>query len=149
MSICENGQNARWRAMRTSYPPLTTFSTLPSTGSPAWNASSSSRCVAAFRTPLRDSVDTAAGRHDHRLNSVADRDLERAVGVLQLRDIDLRLALAADVDERHLRAERDDGALDGLATLESAGLDGRLEHCREIFLLAHFVLLETVTLLII
>ncbi len=73
-----------------------------------------------------------------------------AVGVLQLREIDLRLALAADVDEGHLRAKRDDGALDGLATIESAGLDGRFEHRREIFfLLAHFVLLETVTLLII
>ena len=56
MSICENGQNARSRAIRTSYPPLTAFSTLPSTASPARNASSSSRCVAALRTPLREST---------------------------------------------------------------------------------------------
>ena len=35
-------------------------------------------------------------------------------------------------------AERDDGALDGLAPIEPARLDGRLEHRGEIFfLLAH------------
>ena len=62
--------------------------------------------------------DAAAGRDDHRLDAIADRDLDVAVGVLQLREVDLRLALAADVDERHLRAEGDDGALDGLAPLE-------------------------------
>ncbi len=72
------------------------------------------------------------------------------VGVLQFREVDLGLAFAAHVDEGHLRAERDDGALDGLAPIELARLDGRLEHRGEIFfLLAHCVLLETGTLVII
>ena len=101
--------------------------------------------------PLRGGVahalarehDAAAGGDDHRLDAIADRHLDVAVGVLQLRDVDLGLALAADVDEGHLRAERDDGALDGLAAIELARLDGRFEHRGEIFfLLAHYGLLE-------
>ena len=34
ISIWEKGQKPRWRAMRTSYPPFTVRSTLPSTGRP-------------------------------------------------------------------------------------------------------------------
>ena len=60
VSICENGQKPRWRAMRTSYPPLTSASTLPSTGSPALNASSSWRSVAAPRVSARESVSPPA-----------------------------------------------------------------------------------------
>ena len=73
------------------------------------------------------------GRHDHRLDAVADRDLESAVVVLQLGDVDCGLALAADVDERDLRADRDDRALDGLPLLEAPRLARRLEHRGEIF----------------
>ena len=40
-SIWENGQNARKPPTITSYPPLMTAVTLPSTGSPAWAATSS------------------------------------------------------------------------------------------------------------
>ena len=90
--------------------------------------------------------DAAAGRHDHRLDAVADRDLDVALVVLQLLDVDLGLALAADADEGHLRPEAGDDALDGLAPLEPARLDRRLEHRREIFfLLAHCLLLGTGT----
>ena len=55
-----------------------------------------------------------------------------AVVVLQFGDLDRRLALAADVDERHLRPDRDDRALDGLALLDALRLDRRLEHRGEI-----------------
>ena len=97
--------------------------------------------------PLRGGVahalarqhDAAAGGNDHRLDAIADRHLDVAVGVLQFHEVDLGLAFAAHVDEGHLRTERDDGALDGLAPIEPARLDGRLEHRREIFfLLAHW-----------
>ena len=65
-------------------------------------------------------------------------DLDVAVLVLQLGNVDLRLALPSDADEGHFRTERDDGPLDGLALLESTRLDGRLEHrCEIFFLLAH------------
>ena len=85
----------------------------------------------------------ARGRHHHRLDAVADGDLERAVVILQLGDFDRGLALAADVDERHLRADRDDRALDGLAPLEALRFDRRLEHRGEIFVgLAHGMLLR-------
>jgi len=46
---------------------------------------------------------TSLGRDHHRLDAVADGDVEEALVVLQFADLDLRLALAADVDERHLR----------------------------------------------
>src|SRR4029078_9116213 len=94
--------------------------------------------------------DATARRDDHGLDAVADRHLDVAVGVLQLSEVDLRLALAAYADERHLRAEGDDRAFDRLTALESDRLDGRLEHRRKIFfVLAHFVLLETGGLVII
>ena len=63
------------------------------------------------------------GRHHGRLDAVAGSDLETAIGVLQFVDIDDRLALAADVDERHLRADRDDPALDGLPLLDAFRLE--------------------------
>ena len=72
--------------------------------------------------------------HHHRLNAVADRDLESAVGILQLRDLDRGFTLAADVDERHLRSDRDDGSLDGLPLLETLRFERRFEHRGEIFL---------------
>ena len=55
--------------------------------------------------------DAAAGRHDHGLDAIADGHLDVAVGVLQLRDVDLGFALAADVDEGHLRPNRHDDCL--------------------------------------
>ena len=73
------------------------------------------------------------GRHHHGLNAVADRDLDVAVGVLQLLDLNLSFTLAADVHERHFRAERDDRALDGLTPLEALRFEGRLEHRGKIF----------------
>ena len=39
LAICEIGQKARCPPIRISNPPLITFSTRPSTGSPAWKAS--------------------------------------------------------------------------------------------------------------
>ena len=99
-------------------------------------------CGGVAHAPAREH-DAAARGHDHRLDAIAHRDLKVAVGVLQFGQVDLGLGFAADVDEGHLRAERDDGALDGLASIELARLDGRFEHRGEIFfLLAHFVLLE-------
>ena len=90
------------------------------------------------------------GGDDHRLDAIADRHLDVAVGVLQFRQVDLGLAFAAHVDEGHVRAERDDGALDGLAPLELARLDGRLEHrCEIFFLLFHLRLRGNWTLIII
>ena len=84
----------------------------------------------------------AHGRHHHRLNAVADGDLEIALGVLQFGDLDRRFALAADVDKRHLRADRDDRALDGLALLDALRLERSLEHRGEVFGgLAHGTLL--------
>ena len=65
---------------------------------------------------------------------MADGDFVDAVRVLQLADVDHGFALAADVDERHLRANRDNPALDGLTLLELPGLlAGRREHRGEIF----------------
>ena len=118
--------------MRTSYPPLTSRSTLPFDRQAARNASSSCRRVAAPRASLRDSVSPPAVDTTDRLDAVAHRDLELAVGVLQLGDLDRRFALAADVDEGHLGPDRDDGALDGLPCLEALRLERRLEHRGEI-----------------
>ena len=80
----------------------------------------------------------AGCRHHGRLDAIADRNLDEAVGVLQLGDVDDRLALAADVDECHRRPDGDDGALDGLTLVVLPGLRGRREHRGEIFFgLAH------------
>ena len=107
--------------------------------------------------PLRGGVahalarehDAATGRDHHRLDAIAHRHVDVAVGVFQLRDVDLGFALAADIDEGHLRPNRDHGALDGLATTKLPRLDRRLEHRREIFfLIAHCILLKPVPLLI-
>ena len=53
--------------------------------------------------------------------------------VLQFVDLNRGFALAADVDERHFRANRDDRALEGLALLEALRLDRSLEHRGEVF----------------
>ena len=73
-------------------------------------------------------------RHHRRLNAIAHRDLEIAVVVFQLGDLDRGFALAADVDERSLGPNRDDRALECLPRLEPLRLDGRLEHRRKVFL---------------
>ena len=76
------------------------------------------------------------------MDAIADRHLDDAVGVLQFLEVDLGLALAADVDQSDLRAERHDRPLDCLTATESPRLDGRLEQRGEIFFrLAHSVLL--------
>ena len=132
--------------MRTSYPPFTAFSTFPSTGRP--------RLKRVFELPrgrgpsrqLPGKHQPSRGRHDHGLNAIADGDLEIAIGVLQFVDFDRGFALAADVDERHLVANRDDGALDGLALLEALRLERSLEHRGEVFGgLGHGMLLVMVT----
>ncbi|HYJ96195.1 MAG TPA: hypothetical protein VEV86_16295, partial [Vicinamibacterales bacterium] len=46
----------------------------------------------------------------------------RNLVVFELGNVDFRLALASDVDERHFGADRDDGALDGLTLLETLRL---------------------------
>ncbi len=82
----------------------------------------------------------ARGRRQRRLDLVANTDLKRAILVSQLVQRDRGLALGADVDERDIITDRDDGALDGLAGREARRLDRRLEHRRKIFLvLAHSV----------
>src|SRR3954470_8885882 len=101
------------------------------------------RCVA---NALAGEHDAAAGGHDHPRNAIANRYLNVSVRILQLGDVDLRLAFAAHVDESHFRAEAHDGALDGLSPPELARLYGRVEHCREIFfLVAHCTLLYVCT----
>jgi hypothetical protein len=90
--------------------------------------------------------DPARGGHDHRLDAVAGRELDVALGVLQFLEVDLRLALAADVDEGHLRTERHNRALDGLAAVELLGLHRGLEHGGKVFFgLTHGALLATGT----
>ena len=74
----------------------------------------------------------AGGRDHHRLDAFADHDLDIPVGVLQLRDVDRGLALATDVDERHLRPDGDDGPLDGLPSLEALRFQRSFEHGGEI-----------------
>jgi hypothetical protein len=74
----------------------------------------------------------AHGRHDYSVNAVADGDLQIALGVLQFVDFYRGFAFAADVDERHLRANRDDRALDGLALLEALRFERSLEHRSEV-----------------
>jgi hypothetical protein len=85
---------------------------------------------------------SALRRRHHCLDTVADGDLERALLVLQLGNFDQGLALPADIDERNLRADRDDGALDGLAFPDMFRLKRRLEHRGEVFIgFAHGALL--------
>ena len=62
------------------------------------------------------------GRNHRRLDAVAHGDFEHAIVVLQFADVDRGFALAADVHEGHLGADRDDGALGGLAFLEALRL---------------------------
>ena len=142
VSIWENGQKARWR--RDAH----LVSALHRPFDLAFHRKTGVERV--FELPLGRGAarqlpgerQPSLGRHHHRLDAVADGDLESAVVVLQFGDLDHGLALAADVDERHLRADRDDRALDGLALLEALRLERRLEHRGEIFIgLAHGTLL--------
>ena len=100
---------------------------MPSTGKPARKASSSCRAPTALIASFRESVSPPVGGDNHGLNAVADSHFEPAVRVLQLGEIDLRLALPANVHERDLGSDRDDPSLDGLSSLEAPGLGGRLE----------------------
>src|SRR5437762_636464 len=85
--------------------------------------------------PLRAARGETARCCDHlRFDLVADLDLEVALVVRQLRTVDPRLALAADVDEHVLVADLDDAALHDLTTLDGVpGLVFREER-GEIFL---------------
>ena len=67
--------------------------------------------------------DAATGRDDDGVNAIADGYLDVAVVVLELGKVDLRLALASDADESHVRTERDDGPFDFLAPLEPTRFD--------------------------
>ena len=79
-------------------------------------------------------TDLVARRDHRRFDLVADLDLEVALVVRQLRTVDPRLALAADVDEHVLVADLDDAALHDLTTLDGVpGLVFREER-GEIFL---------------
>src|SRR5439155_21008092 len=79
-------------------------------------------------------------RHDDSLNAIANGDLERAVVVFQLGEVDRRLPLAADADERDLAANRHDRALERLALLDPLRFGRRLEHRSEVFVgLGHLV----------
>src|SRR5215831_10034684 len=58
-----------------------------------------------------------------------------------------RLALLANVDQRHLRADGDDPALDEFALLEALGLDRSFEHRGKVFrLITHSTLLVMIGL---
>ena len=86
-------------------------------------------------------------RYHHRLNEIAQLDLDFAVGVLQFGDSHDGLTLAAHVDERHLQADRDDPALNELALIEALGLDRSLEHRGKVFpLITHGILLCMIAL---
>src|SRR4029453_16348353 len=74
----------------------------------------------------------ARGRYDHRLDAVADLDLERVVVVRQLINVDFGFALTADVDQRRFLADRDDGPFDDLPFGDSPGAMRQLEHRREV-----------------
>src|SRR5262245_53475956 len=101
----------------------------------------------AFQPALRGGIadtfagqdDSAFGRDHDGLKAIADRDIDIAVRVFQFGNVNLRLALPTDADAGHLRPDRHNGPLDGLALRDSTRLDGRrLEHRGEIFfLLAH------------
>jgi hypothetical protein len=81
-------------------------------------------------------------RHQHRLNAVTDRHLQRAVRVLELGEVDDGFPLPAHVDERDLGTNRHDPAFEGLAVLEPLRLQRSLEHRGEIFVrFAHLALL--------
>jgi hypothetical protein len=81
---------------------------------------------------LARKLQAAGHRHDHRLDAIADVDLDVAVLVFELGDVDLRFPLAAHVDKRHVRADGDDGPLDGLPFPEAFGLDRGFEQRGEI-----------------
>ena len=87
--------------------------------------------MAPRRQPARQR-DPARGSTPPCLDAIANRNLEGAVRVLELGHVDDGLALAADVDQRDLRADRDDRALDGLAPGQRLRLDRRLEQRGEI-----------------
>jgi hypothetical protein len=85
---------------------------------------------------------------DRRLHAVADRHLDVSLVVFQFGELDRRLALAADVDERALGPDRDNRALDRLPGLEALRFDRGLEHRGKIVLrlaVAHGSLLFMVT----
>ena len=76
--------------------------------------------MAAPRASLRESFSPPAVETTDRLNAVAHGDLDIAVVIFQLVDVDLRLALAADIDERRLpRRSSTIGAFDGLTLLDA------------------------------
>src|SRR5204863_6101105 len=75
---------------------------------------------------------TALSRGHHGVDAVAHLDLDRAVLVFEFGDVDHRFALAADVDERALRIDRDDRAFDGFAPADAPGLEGLLEQRGEV-----------------
>ena len=99
------------------------------------------RLERVFELPLRGGsprqfpgeFQSAGGRDHHRLHALAHGDFDVAVGVLQFVELNRGFALPAHVDERHLRTDGDDGALDGLTFLDAFGLNRRLEHGGEVF----------------
>ena len=60
----------------------------------------------------------ARGRHHRGIQPIAHRHFEYAVFVAQFAQGDGGFALAANVDERDVGPERDDGTVDGRARLE-------------------------------
>ena len=87
----------------------------------------------------------AFGRHHHRLDAVADGDLDHAVVTSQFVEFDDGFALAADVDKRHVGADRDNCAFNRFSPFEASRLLGRFEHRGKIFLgLGHGILLQPI-----
>ena len=82
---------------------------------------------------VRQSQPTGGG-HDDPLHDVADLDVEVTVVIDQLREVDRRLALAADVDERDILRQRDDPSFDHLPPLVDHRLERLVEHRGEVLL---------------
>ena len=79
-------------------------------------------------------LQAADGRDDDRLDDVADLYVDVSVRIRQLLDVDGRLALSADVDERDVRPDGHDGPLDRLALLVGDRLERLVEHPGEVLL---------------
>jgi hypothetical protein len=85
-----------------------------------------------FSRELPREDQSSPSRNDHGLNAIANRYFETALRVLQFFDVYGRFTFPADVDERHLWANSDNLAFERLPSLDALGLNGRLEHRREV-----------------
>ena len=108
------GQKARCPPTRTSYPSLDGLfdTTLQGESGPE----GIDQALPRDGTPCEfvGELQAADRRDDDGLDGVPDLHLDVAVRIRQFLDVDGRLALSANIDERHLGSERHDGPLDRL-----------------------------------